>query len=227
MIIENRYKEIPKKDWQNISQSMELTMWKYSDCREDRNTWWKDQFESYKIIEDEIAPNILEVGCGPFAVNMLYIMQYLKHKPYKIFLNDPLLNKYIELNKPVAEIIQVFNATTYPIPFEESNIKDLMNIVLCINVLDHVYSMDLCLKAIHKSLCKNGILVLGNDLTNEENFNRTPKDDPNAMLHPIRFDYDDIKSYLEDYDPIFEKITEETVSDYHCGSLLFIGRKKF
>jgi SAM-dependent methyltransferase len=225
MEILKRYTQIPKEDWEKTSQPMELNIWKNFNYHEDRNTWWKGLFEAYKSIEDEAIHSILEVGCGPFAKNTQFVIDALKLKPKQIFLNDPLLNEYIKLNKPVVRIIKEYRATIYSTPLEECIIEKPVDMIICINVLDHVFNIKLCFEAIYKALNPQGILIFGNDLTNDIDFNSTPKNDPYGMLHPIRFEYDDINGYLKNYSPMFDKIST-AINGYHYGTLFFIGKKK-
>jgi SAM-dependent methyltransferase len=224
MKIEARLQEISKKSWKTISQEMELSIWKKNTANEDKNKWWEEKFNNYISIENEPINSIMEVGCGPFAVNIQNVIRALKNKPAKIILNDPLLQQYLDLDKPVKNFIFSSNAIIYSIPLEECIILEPVDLIICINVLDHVYSLHKCLQSIEINLKPSGILILGNDLTNEENFRKTPTDDPNAMLHPIRFDYPEIKEFLDKFEKIYEKISEP--SGYHCGSLFFIGRKQ-
>jgi 2-polyprenyl-3-methyl-5-hydroxy-6-metoxy-1,4-benzoquinol methylase len=224
MNILKRYREIPKEAWFAESQQMELNIWRTSTGPEDRNSWWRNNFQNYKFIENESIKSIMEVGCGPFAKNIQYVMEALRQKPERVLLNDPLLSEYIGLGRPVSEVIKNLNAEQYPIPLEECHIGEPVDMVISINVLDHVFNLDKCMDSIYQNLTPKGIIILGTELTNEANFNSTPKDDPYAMLHPIRFDYQDIKIHLDKYDPVFETILE--TSGYHCGVLLFIGRKK-
>jgi hypothetical protein len=85
------------------------------------------------------------------------------------------------------------------------------------------------MESIYNNLKKGGVLILGNDLTNQEDFNKTPKDDPHGMMHPIRFDHDDSKSFLLKYEKISEKVLDRQngrAPDSHYATLLYIGRKK-
>jgi len=222
MNITQRHKEIPKENWLSESQKMELEIWKNSSQHEDRNSWWKTNFNNYEDIKNIPVQSLLEVGCGPFAQNTRHIMEVLNQKPSNVFLNDPLLTDYIKLNKPVCQVIKELNAAIYPYPLEECHMVPV-DMIICINVLDHVFSMPRCLDIIYNGLNPNGILIFGNDLTNEDNFNRTPKEDPYGMLHPIRFDHTDIQSFLVKFEKIYEKTVP--VNGYHCGTLCFIGAK--
>lgn len=224
MNIEKRYTQIPEDSWAAISQKMELDIWKNTIASEDRNAWWLKKFNYYSNLKNETVNTIFEAGCGPFAKNIQYIMQVLKSTPKRIYLNDPLLDEYLKMEKPVKSFVDKNNVICYSTPLEKCSLPETVDMIIVINVLDHVYDIDLCFKSIYNNLNKNGLLILGNDLTNEENFKETPKDDPYGMLHPIRFDYEDIKGYLNLYDPVFIRISEP-MGSYHCGTLSFIGRK--
>lgn len=225
MNILKRYKEIPKNEWLEHSQKMELEIWKNSPSIEDRNLWWRSLFNDYKCIEDEKITSILEVGCGPFAWNIQFVINSLKEKPIQIYLNDPLLSEYIYLNKPVTDFINKNNVIIHSCPLEELNLEPV-DMIISINVLDHVFNLNKCFESIYNNLKFGGIFIFGNDLTNETNFKNTPKNDPYGMLHPIRFDHIDIKPHIEKYEKIFKEISSSKNSTAHYGTLLFIGRKK-
>ena len=220
-ILDERHRKIPKETWQAISQKMELDIWKNSD--RDKNEWWRDNFNNYACIVNERVDSLLEVGCGPFAKNTEFVMNALKSRPGRILLNDPLLDEYIKLGKPVKEFAENNKAVCYSVPLEECRLQEPVDMIISVNVLDHVYDMDLCLESIYNNLKPGGILILGNSLTSEQNFRETPKIDPYGMLHPIRFDDNDIKSHLEKYGNIFKKISEP--DGRHYGTLFYIGKK--
>ena len=218
-----RMQEISKDSWKKITQTMELKIWENSMAKEDKNNWWAQNFNNYINAVEEPVDSIIEMGCGPFAKNIQIILNILKHKPTKIMLNDPLLQEYINLNKPVKNFIEKNKIETFICPLEECVLPSPVDMLISINVLDHVYNLKNCLNSILNNLKPSGILILGNDLTNDKNFKDTPTDDPNAMLHPIRFDYSDIEYFLDKFDSIYKKISDP--QGFHCGTLFFIGRK--
>jgi len=229
MNITERYKEIPKDAWASESQQMELKLWEANNIGDDWNMWWKMKFDHYVSVANEKVESIAEVGCGPIAKNIQFVVQALQNKPTKYFLSDPLLKDYVNMNRPVASFAMDVKATLSAKPLEEWTTKEPVDMIVCINVLDHVYSMPKCMESLYNNLKKGGILVLGNDLTNQEDFDKTPKDDPHGMMHPIRFDHEDAKPFLSKYEPVFDKILnrqEGRAPGSHYATLLYIGRKK-
>ena len=230
MKITQRLTEIPKSCWQAESQLMELDVWKNAgNDGDDWNNWWAGKFDNYSFLINEDIKNICEVGCGPYAKNIQFVTSVLNTKPINYFLNDPLLNEYINLDKSVKTFASQVQANINAEPLEEYTLEEKVDCIICVNVLDHVYSLDKCFNSMYANLKPNGILILGQDLTNDYDFDVTPKEDPWAMMHPIRVDYNDIKPYLiQKYTPIFDKILprEESRASYnHYGTLLFAGKK--
>lgn len=234
MNITERYQEIPKEAWANESQQMELKLWEANNIGDDWNMWWKIKFDDFSAITNEKVDSIAEVGCGPIAKNIQYVVQALQTKPTKYFLSDPLLKEYVNMGRPVSNFAMEVQAKLSSKPLEEWILKEPVDMIVCINVLDHVYSIPKCMESIYNNLKKGGVLILGNDLTNQEDFDATPKDDPNGMMHPIRFDYDDIKPFLSKYEIISEKVLgrQEGRIRYageekaHYATLIHTGRKK-
>lgn len=215
--------------WRNISQKIELHTWQQ--CPKDgndANDWWKKQFDNYQFLTN--VPKIekyIEVGCGPYARNTTYILE--KITPTTIYLNDPLLNEYIQGQYLVQKLISEKHAIPVNLPLEQiTDQKEIMvDCVVCINVLDHVYSLDKCLEAMWKILNPKGLLILGQELTNAEDQAKTQFLSFD-YAHPIRFDYPYIEKYLQQFKPLYSKILkreEGRVPDCHCGTLLFCGEK--
>ena len=96
-----------------------------------------------------------------------------------------------------------------------------------INVLDHVRDADMCMKNLIRNVKVGGILILGQDLTNNEDL-KVLKNDPGAAGHPIKLDHKWFEPYLEGFEPIINKVLKRMqVRDpsQHYGALIFAGRK--
>jgi ubiquinone/menaquinone biosynthesis C-methylase UbiE len=102
-------------------------------------------------------------------------------------------------------------------PFKEK----YFDLVIMINVLDHVQDAFRCL-AVATSLVKpGGLLLLGQDLTAEE-------DDIEDVGHPIRLHLTDILPHLTDFEPVLQKTLPQTEGrnpSVHYATLVFAGRR--
>lgn len=214
-------KNIDKERWY-YAQNFEKMCWKdWAEDSEDWNSWWMEKFDNYSFLKNYKIESILEVGCGPWAKNTLNVINVIG-EPKKIFLEDPLLNDYISQNKSVKKI----SATKISAPLEELELNEQVDLLICINVFDHVYSTTKCMQAICKSLKPNGIIIFANDLTNEQDYIKTPIAD---VGHPIRLDLECCESFMKPFEKIFIKILEREEGrnpPCHHGTFLFSGLKK-
>jgi len=214
-----------KETWE-IAQQNEYLVWKNSpdDC-DDWNTWWMRNFDNYSFLKNKTFENYMEVGCGPYAKNTINILSVLDKKP-NIYLNDTLLSEYITANKSVKNLIDK-NTHLYTQSLEDINLDVKMDCVVCINVLSHVYNVNKCMDNIFKILNPNGILIFGEDLTNEEDLISAPEILTDKM-HPIRFNEEEIRQQLNTYDTMMYKTLNREQGRNpraHYKTLLFAGKK--
>jgi 2-polyprenyl-3-methyl-5-hydroxy-6-metoxy-1,4-benzoquinol methylase len=212
-----------KKDWEK-AQAKEFETWhQIPFCNDDWNKWWKREFDNYSFIKDKDINSIIEVGCGPYANNMSYVLDALSKTPSKIALSDPLLNRYIIDSQPVKTLAHKLNAVTYAYPIEELSSDNKYDCVICINVLRHVYDVEKCMEKIFNILNDNGYLIFAEDLTHEDEPLKTDE------MHPIWFNHEMIYKYLDVYESIFcTKIDREHGRNpsAHYETLLFCGQKQ-
>lgn len=212
--------------WQT-AQINELAVWRSSPAdADDWNWWWKDQFDHYSFLKDKIFENYLEVGCGPYAKNTINILSVLPKRPSMIYLNDPLIMEYLKDGKSVKNLIDKTTAISSA-PLEEINFKIQMDCIVCINVLSHVYDVNKCMNNIHNLLKPKGILILGEELTNQEDAIRAPEILTDKM-HPILFDEEEIRQDINCYNTIIYKtLNRESGRNprAHYQTLLFVGEK--
>jgi ubiquinone/menaquinone biosynthesis C-methylase UbiE len=192
----------------------------------DYQDWWQKKFDGYDILEnntpDEI--NAIEVGCGPFT-NIRIVESVLQYKTIKITLSDPLMDSYLNLPSCWTKDNQK------RLTIDRSQLEDLkfssetFDLLICVNVLDHVEDVDKCFNEIHRVLKKDGILILGQDLTDW-----TKRGDPNPQQdqdkgHPVRINGEGIEKYLVKYAPLLNKIVESRNPQAHYGCLCYAGKK--
>ena len=216
--------------WNN-AQAHESAHWNGMKDGDDWNNWWKEKFDNYSFLNNEKETNtVLEIGCGPWAKNLEFVLGAINNIPQNIILEDPLLQEYLNQGMSVTRY-QNFNAgtTTRMIskPFEECDGQIIepgsVDIALCNNVLDHVYDAAKIFDNIYNCLKVGGVFVFGQDLKNE-----TDKMvyDP---MHPIMLDHEYIDQKLEGrYNSMFKKILsreEGRNPPYHYGTYLYAGRK--
>jgi SAM-dependent methyltransferase len=215
---------------------------------DDWNQWWYEKFNRYSILNKRHFENILEVGCGPHT-NIRYILPEITFD--KIWLEDPLIQFYItyNLNKSnsffnylktkfkkgkINYLLKTFSELKVKVDLSSSKLEDLpykdhqMDIIVCINVLDHVSDYNQCMNEIFRVLKKDGILILGQDLSNEEDLIQCPES-YSDIGHPIKVDHHLIEQTLDGkYTKLFETILlrqEGRNPDAHYGTYLGILQK--
>jgi SAM-dependent methyltransferase len=193
---------------------------------DDRNQWWQSKFDHYRFLPAKVN-NALEVGCGPYT-NMRLIKNVCN--PDHLFLSDPLIRTYVnfrmtfvrEMYKSAACILD--DHALEELPFADS----YFDLAVMINVLDHVRDAALCMKQLLRVLRPGGILILGQDLSNDEDLARQP--DGMKVGHPITLRVDWFHEYLN---VNFEALLRKELSrdegwepDWHYATLIYAGRRR-
>lgn len=190
---------------------------------DDWNEWWKKRFGDYSFLPAR-AERALELGCGPFT-NIRLIMK--DHRFETVCCSDPLAREYLGLRgtwlaeafRRGAVEIDDHPAENVPLP------DDHFDVTVMVNVLDHVQDLDLCLASAVRLTRPGGILVLGQDLTNDSDVARIGDD----LGHPIRVTHDELDELLGSvFKPIMRKILareEGRNPDAHYGTYIYAGRK--
>jgi len=203
-------------------------MIKYRDfyCGDDWNYWWKNAFENYKALP-KFFEKALEVGCGPYT-NMRLISKHCKIQD--IYCSDPLMDVYasFKLNW-LAKKIKTKQIKLSSDRCECLNFPDnYFDLVICINVLDHVQDAKKCLEEIIRVAKSNGFLILGQDLSNDDDLKIE------AVIrdigHPIKITHDTIDNVLgSKFKPCLKKIIPREKGrnpKAHYGTYIFIGQKR-
>lgn len=187
---------------------------------DDWNHWWADRFDGYSILPDDIG-DYIEVGCGPYT-NTRLITQGRNVR--RIVCSDPLIRSYIQFkHRWLADayhrgLILIDDHPLEEIPFAPMT----FDVVVLINVLDHVYDFDLCMRNATGLVRSGGYVVIGQDLSNEEEAK------PEDVGHPIRVTAENVEVHLEDFDPLVKKhLTREEGRNpnHHYSTLIFAGKK--
>jgi ubiquinone/menaquinone biosynthesis C-methylase UbiE len=123
-------------------------------------------------------------------------------------------------------------ARHYPVTLLSEKLEDLslpdrsIDLCICINVLDHVQDADRCFSQMRRIL-KNGVLVVAQDLSNEEDRESCPES-WSDIGHPIKMDAEFLDSHLSDMAPLYRRILpreEGRNPRCHYGTYLFVGQQ--
>jgi ubiquinone/menaquinone biosynthesis C-methylase UbiE len=192
-------------------------------CGDDWNYWWMDKFENYKYLPKQIN-NSLEVGSGPYT-NTRLISKVVKIR--EIHCVDPLMQEYRNFkNTYISEMNKKNKIHTYVGKGEKLEFPDEhFDLVICINVLDHVEDAEKCLSEIHRVLKKGGHFVFGQDLKDLGNSFGYEEIDEG---HPIILHHKTLDTVLNPaYTTVFKRLLSqsETRVKNHYSVYTFIGKK--
>lgn len=221
----DKYISCSRERWDK-AQDWELKAWLASEKNlEDWNSWWFNAFRKFNYLNKPFK-SLLEVGCGPYCRNTEYFLN-LFPTITKISILDPLLQNYIDNNYYVNKVIEKYKVKTFSTSLEAYSDNEQYEVIICINVLDHVQDSDICMEKIYEKLCQGGVLILGQDLTNEDDI----KNDPGLLTdlgHPIKLDHLYFKEKLKKYNHIFQNILPREQGrnpTAHYGTLIYVGSK--
>jgi SAM-dependent methyltransferase len=190
---------------------------------DDWNRWWRARFDGYRFLPASLG-QCVELGCGPYTNIRLMLAG---RDADRVVCSDPLVRSYITFRgrwlagAHAAALVEIDDQ-----PIEACTLPSRgFDLVVMINVLDHVQDARVCLeKAV--DLCKpGGILVLGQDLSDERDVARHPYD----IGHPIRLCREDLEPYLASFDPLHRRDLsrdEGRAPELHYATLVFAGRKR-
>jgi SAM-dependent methyltransferase len=189
---------------------------------DDWNHWWKDRFDGYRFLPSDLG-SCIELGCGPYT-NMRLILQ--GRTASRVVCSDPLAESYLTFRGrwlSEAHAAGRVEVDTHPIeesPFEPSS----FDLVVMINVLDHVRDADVCMHTALDLLRPGGYFVLGQDLSNEVDIAKHPYD----VGHPIRLRREDLEPYLGPLATVHRNdLAREEGRDprRHYATLVYAGKK--
>jgi len=240
-------KSVTERRWQE-AQAWEVALWRDNDRRADRaglrglagrliygrtrdlhsrfddwNHWWALQFEEYGFLPP-VVDNYIEVGCGPYTNTRLILRgRSARH----VVCSDPHALQYALFKH--GWLAQQYRAAAILLddhPLEECPFAaGAFDVVVVINVLEHVRDADACLRTVTRLVKPGGHLILGEDLSNDEDVRNIPYD----TGHPIRLRLDDVEPYLEGYVPLIHKVLpRESGRSPQCNyaTLIFAGRRR-
>lgn len=191
---------------------------------DDHNYWWAQQFEDYEFVPSQLN-NVVEFGCGPYT-NLRLILK--NRTANHVFASDPLAKHYIRYRG--FQLRRRWKRGEYMIddhPLEEAPFASgFFDLVVCINVLDHVRSPEACLRQLDRVTGPGGIVVLGQDLTNAEDVARGSS---SSIGHPHVFDDTEaLLAHFDGFTPLLDKVLpreQGRAPSKHYGTLVYAGRK--
>jgi SAM-dependent methyltransferase len=194
---------------------------------DDYNQWWKRQFQDYRFLPPDVE-NAVEVGCGPYTnVRLMLETCRIRH----LVLSDPLIRTYVKFKLTfVSDMYRRAACILDDHPLEDLPFRaNYFDLVTKINVLDHVRDARLCMETVVAVTKPGGILVIGQDLTNEDDL-KALGSDAGEVGHPIKLHAEWFEPWLKEaFEPIiYEVLPREKGRSpaYHYATLIFAGRKR-
>ena len=200
---------------------------------DDWNEWWATAFNHYAALPSHLD-RAVELGCGPYT----NIRKILTNRTISdVHCSDPLAHHYCTFEgRWLAEAAKSGAITVDTHPIEECPYEtESFDLVVVINVLDHVRDAKACLDQILRILKKGGFLVFGQDLSNEDDYSRVAQlmkahGAEEDIGHPIRLHHEFINSILfPSIAPINYRILSRENGrnpEGHYGTYLLIGNKR-
>lgn len=191
--------------WQNYLKNKETTNY----LAAKRDYWQK----VLNILQIDIHPNeqILDAGCGPSGIFMIL-------NSCSVNAIDPLLDQY-EKNLPHFEKAAYPWVQFYNQSLEKFTIHASYDKVFCLNAINHVADLDLCLDKLVEAIGKNGQLIISIDVHKNKWLKLIFRTFPGDILHPHQHDLKDYVKMLENREcKIVKKVNMKPgrIFDYYC-----------
>ena len=148
--------------------------------------------------------------------------------------SDPLVLSYVSFRG--FQLAQQWRKKKYLIdnhPLEEAPFADgYFDATICINVLDHVQDPDICLRQLVRVTKRGGFLIIGQDLTSQEDLiaTKAERERTGDVGHPHVFPHEvEIVKYLDDFVTIIRKTLKREdgrAPNWHSGTFMYVGRKR-
>ena len=188
---------------------------------DDRNEWWRKQFDNYSFLPPS-SDNVCELGCGPYT-NMRLILEGMQAK--HVHCSDPLARSY--MSYPNAWLGAAARAARVCVDYHPAEecpyASDYFDLVVMINVLDHVRDARRCLEHAIRITRTGGLLLFGQDLT------LATDEQPGNPGHPFILNHQQLEPVLlSRFKPVLKRIVpraEVSEPEMHYGALVFAGRK--
>lgn len=218
--------KVDHERWIAAQQYEEKTWIENFHLGDDWNNWWKEKFDSYSIIEKHFGDgelDALEVGCGPFT--NVRLIEECVYNIKSITCSDPLIETYKKLPCWIRNNVNRIKTNSDQLENLVFN-DESFDLVVCINVLDHVEDVEKCFTEMKRVLKPNGLLILGQDLTDWEKRKDPNPEQDQDQGHPIRVNEEYCREKLTDLKELKFDVVESRNKDAHYGCLCYIGKKE-
>ncbi len=200
-----------------IAQQAEIRWWQNYLKKRPKADYlsWKTQYWANFLDQINISPsktdNIIDIGCGPAGIFMLFPDQ-------AVTAVDPLIDAY-------QEKIEHFNRLQYPnvdfhsLPFEQFETQKQFDVVFCLNAINHVADLGQCFDKLIAITKKGGHLVVSIDAHNYQGFKHLFRTIPGDILHPHQYDLKEYQQMLLDLKCSIQNtvlIKKEFFFNYYC-----------
>jgi 2-polyprenyl-3-methyl-5-hydroxy-6-metoxy-1,4-benzoquinol methylase len=194
------------------------------------NYWWSKQFDNYAFVPADLQ-NVVEFGCG-HTTNLRLVLRGRQAK--HVFASDPLIRHYITYRG--SHISKEWRKGTYMIdnhPLEDAPFcSNYFDLVVCINVLDHVRDVSSCMENLIRVVKPHGILIFGQNLTNEEDTKRKEelrKSGQSEIGHPHKFpDENMFLPFFAGFETLIHKVLKQEegyAPQWNHATLIYAGKK--
>jgi len=183
--------------WQ-IAQRAELKWWQNYLKKQDKATYLKWKRHYWKTLLNRLDPpldlsedaRVLDAGCGPAGVFIV-----LNRCPVDAV--DPLLDAY-DNNLPHFQKKDYPNVRFITRPLEQFQKAESYDVIFCMNAINHVARLDVCLDNLVQSLKAGGRLVLTIDAHNYRGFKHLFRLIPGDILHPHQYNLEEYRQLLSE-----------------------------
>ncbi len=177
-----------------IAQSAELRWWQRylkrkptADYLQWKRAYWKTFLQQINVFL-KTEEQVLDAGCGPAGI-------FTVLKDQQVDAVDPLLDQY-------DEKLDHFQKSNYPnISFFSESIEDFQSTktydkVFCLNAINHVADLDICLDKLVNFTRPGGQLIFSIDAHNYQLFKYVFRLIPGDILHPHQYDLKEYQRML-------------------------------
>jgi SAM-dependent methyltransferase len=190
---------------------------------DDWNRWWRKRFDDYDFLPPSLG-DCVELGCGPYT-NIRLILD--GRDAGRVVCSDPLARSYVAFEgRWLASSHASGRVEIDDHPIEDCVLPpESFDLVVMINVLDHVRDADVCLRTAIELCRPGGVFILGQDLSDASDVSNHPHD----VGHPIRLGREDVEPYLEAFETLHRRDLsrdEGRAPELRCGTLVYAGRKR-
>ncbi|MEM6963568.1 MAG: methyltransferase domain-containing protein [Bacteroidota bacterium] len=181
-----------------IAQAAEIRWWQSYLKKRPKTDYlvWKKNYWQKLLVRLDLSfsagEKIIDVGCGPAGI-------FMNLEKYQTDALDPLLDKY---EKKLAHFSKINYPTVrfFSQPLEHFSPKEKYNKVFCLNAINHVSDLEVCLDNLVDLTKGGGTLIVSIDAHNHSFFKKIFRLLPGDILHPHQYDLAEYQKMLTDRD---------------------------